>query len=129
MVWLTRADTDDTYTNAVFKHTSNPESCRWFYQTHEYQQWAKDNALTNSLWVHSSPGTGNSVLMGHVIRTLKDEYEYMNSPRPQATLGFSFCNGASAKDDLLAAIRTILCQFLDYLPTLPKEVELEFQES
>ena len=111
MKWLSRSETVNVYLNALAKHSENPSSCQWIFDTIEYQTWPTVTDASNALWIHSGPGTGKTVLAGHIVRSLRE-----NQIHPGSAVAFFFCNGTNAsKDDPLGVLRTLLCQLLDHL--------------
>ena len=125
MKWLSRSDTVNPYLNALAKQSENPSSCRWIFETDEYQTWATVDDPSNALWIHSGPGTGKTILAGQIVRQLRE-----NQVNDNAAVTFFFCNGVNAsKDDPLAILRTILCQILDGLPDIPEWVAEQYRNS
>ena len=125
MKWLSRLDTVNAYLNALVKHSENPSSCKWIFDTVEYQSWMRTDDPINALWINSGPGTGKTILAGQIVRHLRECSDNSNT-----VVTFYFCNGVNAsKDDPLAILRTILCQLLDALPEIPQRVTELYRNS
>jgi hypothetical protein len=79
MKWLSRSDTESAYTAARAKHAENPSSCSWIFETSEYKSWCSPIDPIHSLWINAGPGTGKTILAGHIIHTIRDKYQQENS--------------------------------------------------
>ena len=118
MKFLSRADVVATYRHALLQRGENSadsRSCEWIFESPAYNQWRDPRDPSHALWMFSGPGTGKTVLAAHIVRRLREEFAQDGS----AVLYF-FCNGLNAhRDDSLAILRTLLCQLLDLLSTIP----------
>jgi NACHT domain len=121
MNWLSRWDTENLYIAARAKHTENPSSCSWIFETLEYKVWIS-SAQSTSLWINSGPGTGKTILAGHIVHSIREQYDGSSS-----ALAYLFCSSRDGlENDPIGPLRSILCQLLDALPSLPQPVVEEY---
>ncbi|KAL7798110.1 hypothetical protein V8C37DRAFT_368703 [Trichoderma ceciliae] len=72
-------DTNDSYQDDLFncQHARLPGSCDWFIEQTVFTEWLESGKEVSTsppiLWLTGPPGTGKSVIFGHVIDSLTTE--------------------------------------------------------
>lgn len=78
---------------ATLRALKQPGSCEWFTKKDCFDSW-RAGAQPAILWVLGDPGTGKSVLSGHVIEQLRTHahcsYFICNDGEPESTLSHCF---------------------------------------
>ncbi|PVH72339.1 hypothetical protein DL98DRAFT_610936 [Cadophora sp. DSE1049] len=112
----------DTYLQKRFRNPDTAyNSCQWFFEAAEYQQFVKVDS-SKVLRIKGSPGCGKSILMASIIHHLETSY-------PDG--GFSnvlycYCSHDPEQNIPMALVRVLLAQTLDWATP---EMILEFKKT
>ncbi|KAM0724130.1 hypothetical protein Q7P37_000011 [Cladosporium fusiforme] len=97
-------------------------TCQWFFDTPEYQNWRDDSMLPDHhgfLWVRGKPGAGKSTLMKSAVRYADSKY-----PNDLRISFFFNAKGALLERSIEGMYRSLLCQLLAQCPRLSKHLHL-----
>ncbi|KAM0449404.1 hypothetical protein ACHAO4_007753 [Trichoderma viride] len=96
---------------------AHPETCDWFFETRQFQQWYRRDNLENHngvLWIKGHPGTGKSTLMKHTLGHLEKEL----SETHVIAAHFFNARGDDSEQTPLSMLRSLLYQLLEKEPSI-----------
>ncbi|KAK1236982.1 hypothetical protein MKX08_007930 [Trichoderma sp. CBMAI-0020] len=106
---------------------AHPETCDWFFETSQFQQWHRRDNLQNHngvLWIKGHPGAGKSTLMKHTLRHLEKNCSGTH------TIAAHFFNarGDYSEQTPLSMLRSLLYQLLEKEPSIYEQFVPSFRE-
>ncbi|KAH8672131.1 hypothetical protein BGZ60DRAFT_430550 [Tricladium varicosporioides] len=95
---------------------AHPETCNWFFETTQFQQWRNLSDLSSHngvLWIKGKPGAGKSTLMKHTL-------DYCRKIFKDHIIASYFFNarGSTLEKTPLGMLRSLLYQLLEQNPVL-----------
>ncbi|KZZ88496.1 Ankyrin repeat-containing domain protein [Moelleriella libera RCEF 2490] len=88
-----------------------PDTCDWFFQTTEFQEWQDRTDISHHngvLWIKGKPGAGKSTLMKHVLAHCLKVFE-----NHVVAAHFFNARGDPTEKSPLGMLRSLICQLVE----------------
>jgi hypothetical protein len=117
--WLSAPDPSTNYHKA--RKQRQAETGLWLLESTSFTEWKESPA--SQLWLYGIPGCGKTILSSTVIETL---LRRCHDDTNIVTAYFYFNFNDTQKQDPELMLRSLLCQLLQRLLVIPKEVDALF---
>jgi hypothetical protein len=117
--WLSAPDPSTNY--QIAHKQRQAETGLWLLESEKFTEW-KESAASR-LWLYGIPGCGKTILSSTII---EHPLQYCHDDISMTTVYFYFDFNDSQKQDAEPMLRSLLCQLLQCLFTIPKGVDALF---
>ena len=117
--WLAAPDPSTNYHKA--RKQRQADTGLWLLRDEKFTRWKVD--VASRLWLYGIPGCGKTVLSSTIVDHLLQHY---HDDLGTATVYFYFDFNDAQKQDTELMLRSLLCQLLQPLTTIPTSLETLF---